>query len=128
GAWLRPPRRRNGGGCPKTGPCPRPRAGGTPRGPGRWPGGSGPASRWPTSGPPAGATPRKRAAGAARRRGDRLARWPTRFVSRHSWVPPTLPIPGVAPGPAAETRGDYTLHLASSPELRRHAALHPAVR
>ena len=52
-------------------PCSGPRrpAAGRPRGPGQWPGASGPASPGPVSGRPASAAPRRPAAATARRRG-----------------------------------------------------------
>ena len=67
GAWPRPPRRRSGRGRSSPVAGPRRRAGGTPRGPGRWPGGSGPASPRPAVRRRACAARRRRAAATRRR-------------------------------------------------------------
>ena len=67
---------------PRRRPCRR--AGGTPRGPGPWPGASGRASPAPASGRRACAAPRRPAAGVARPPGGRPARSPRGCGSRRS--------------------------------------------
>src|SRR5262249_38838044 len=85
-AWLPPRLRRSGRGCSSAAPGRSLPGANRPRGPGRWLQVCGRGVRLPSSPPPACVTHRRPAAGAARRRTDRLARWPTGCASPQSRV------------------------------------------
>ena len=84
GAWPRPRRRRSGRGRSSAGRSRRPPAGGTPRGPGRSPGASGPASPGPSAGRRVAATRRRRAEASRPRPSGRRPRPRPRGVSRRT--------------------------------------------
>ena len=93
-------------------------AGGTPRGPGPWPGGSARASRGPASARPVGAARRRPAEAVARRPGGRPARLPRGSGSlRSSKTPPRSIAIATRRRPTLEHRGPDSMWI-SMPRRR----------